>query len=144
MISLVIVVILCILTNTFGFKSYLHSNIRVNRWSSLSMKSYSVKVVNKKKNTTTTVSVPTNKFILDSCEEQLVQIPYSCRAGSCSSCLGLLKSGSVDQSGNIFLSDKHIDQGYVLTCVAYPQSDIEIDVDIEDEFYNLNPDLKVE
>ena len=77
-------------------------------------------------------------------EDQSVLIPYSCRAGACSSCIGRMKSGKVDQSGNIFLSDKLVDEGYILTCVAYPQSDVEIEVDIEDEFYNLNPDLKVE
>jgi ferredoxin len=81
---------------------------------------------------------------LDSAEDQAVPIPYSCRAGACSSCIGLMKSGKVDQSGNIFLSDKLIDQGYVLTCVAYPETDVTVEVDIESEFYNQNPDLKVE
>lgn len=80
----------------------------------------------------------------DSAEEQGVIIPYSCRAGACSSCIARLKSGTVDQSGNIFLSDKLIDEGYVLTCVAYPTSDVEVETDIESEFYNMNPDLKVE
>jgi len=108
------------------------------------MLQYSVKIVNNKRKSETTITVPTNKFILDSAEEQAVPIPYSCRAGACSSCIGMLKSGKVDQSGNIFLSDKLIDQGYVLTCVAYPISDMEVVVDIESEFYNENPDLKVE
>jgi len=67
-----------------------------------------------------------------------------CYIGSCSSCVGKLVSGTVDQSGNIFLSDKLIDEGYALTCVSYPTSDVVIEVDIEDEFYNMNPDLKVE
>ena len=58
--------------------------------------------------------------------------------------MGQLKSGTVDQSGNIFLNDKQIDQGYVLTCVAYPTSDLVVEVDIEEEFYNLNPEMKIE
>lgn len=93
---------------------------------SLSMANYNVRVINKKKNSDKTISVPSNQFILDAAEGQVVNIPYSCRAGSCSSCIGKLKSGSVDQSSQIFLDDKRIDQGYVLTCVAYPMSDVEV------------------
>lgn len=101
----------------------------------LSMKEYSVRIINKKQSGDNTIKVPSNKYILDQAEESAVQIPYSCRAGSCSSCLGQLKSGSVDQSSQIFLSDSDIDKGYILTCVAYPLSDIEIEVNIEQEFY---------
>jgi ferredoxin len=92
--------------------------------------------VNRKKNTDVTIKVPSNKFILDVAEQQAVGIPYSCRAGSCSSCIGRLKQGTVDQSGQIFLEGDKIDQGFILTCVAYPTSDLIVEVDIEDEFYN--------
>jgi len=109
------------------------------RSSSLSM--FNVRVINKKKNTDFTVSVPSGKIILDTAETQGVSIPYSCRAGSCSSCIGKLTKGQVDQSGQIFLNDKQIDAGYVLTCVATPLSDIEVEVDIEDQFYNENPEM---
>jgi hypothetical protein len=34
-----------------------------------------------------------------------------------------------------------MDQGYVLTCVANPISDVEVEVDIEEMFYSENPDL---
>ena len=66
----------------------------------------------------------------------MAQIPYSCRAGSCSSCVGKLKEGTVDQSSQIFLDDSKIDEGYVLTCVAYPTSNIVVEVDIEEDYYN--------
>lgn len=104
----------------------------------------SVKIVNKKINAEYTINVSSNEFLLDSAEAQSVPLPYSCRAGACSSCIGKLVSGEVDQSGNIFLSDSLIDEGYVLTCVAYPLTDCVVNVDIEAEFYNTNPDLKVE
>lgn len=58
-----------------------------------------------------------------------------------SSCLGKLIEGTVDQSSQIFLESDKVDQGYVLTCVAYPTSDVVVEVDIEDEFYNNNPEL---
>ena len=73
---------------------------------------------------------------MDIAEQQAVAIPYSCRAGSCSSCLGKLIEGTVDQSSQIFLENDKIDEGYVLTCVAYPTSNVVVEVDIEDEFYN--------
>lgn len=34
-----------------------------------------------------------------------------------------------------------MDAGFVLTCIATPLSDIEIEVDIEEEFYNENPEM---
>jgi len=84
------------------------------------------------------LKVPNNAFILDSFEQQgSTAIPYSCRAGSCSSCLGLLKSGTVDQSGQIFLDDDKIELGYILTCASYATSDLTVEVDVEDQYYNL-------
>lgn len=103
----------------------------------LHMKDYGVRIVNKKTKADTTIQIPGNTYILDSAENQAVSIPYSCRAGSCSSCLGRIISGTVDQSSQIFLSDKQIDDGYVLTCVAYPTSDVTVEVNIEDEFYAM-------
>lgn len=96
-----------------------------------------MKIIDKKKKTESTIKVSDNKFILDSAETQGTMIPYSCRAGSCSSCLGRMIEGTVDQSSQIFLNDRQIDEGFILTCVAYPTSDSIIETNIEDEFYNI-------
>jgi ferredoxin len=99
------------------------------------MVNYKVRLLCEAQNLDVTIDCPDDKFILEAAEDNNIELPYSCRAGSCSTCLGKVTQGSIDQPDQTFLDEDQMANGFVLTCVAYPASNATILTHEEENLY---------
>lgn len=99
------------------------------------MADYQVRLVNRAIALDQTIIVPEDQYILDMAQTAGIRLPSGCHQGDCSACVAKLVSGQVDQSEQKFLSRSEIEQGYIVTCVAYPISDCTLHTHQEQVLY---------
>ena len=63
--------------------------------------------------------------LLECLEEHGIDHPFACRVGVCSSCKCQV-DGAVTQITDAGLSPKEKRSGYVLACVAFPETDLKV------------------
>jgi ring-1,2-phenylacetyl-CoA epoxidase subunit PaaE len=61
--------------------------------------------------------------VLDAGNAQGLELPYSCKAGVCSTCKCKVIEGEVEMDSNFALEDYEVAAGYVLSCQSYPVSE---------------------
>jgi len=78
-----------------------------------------------------TIELANNETILDQGEDEGWDLPYACRQGQCVSCAGQIQDGPaedfVEHDNQEMLGDAELDDGYTLTCVAYPRDSFTIE-----------------
>ncbi|NUB89959.1 2Fe-2S iron-sulfur cluster binding domain-containing protein [Haloterrigena sp. SYSU A121-1] len=100
---------------------------------------------------TQTIAVDENESVLDAAQRAGARLPYDCREGTCITCVGRLLAlegeEGADESAEdgterpphaadaftyrrapAALTDEEQADGYVLLCIAHPQSDCRIEV----------------
>jgi ring-1,2-phenylacetyl-CoA epoxidase subunit PaaE len=71
-----------------------------------------------------------DETVLDAAARAGIELPFSCRAGVCSTCRTKVVSGEVEMAQNYALEDWEIGQGYVLACQSRVKTPtLELDYD---------------
>jgi len=63
------------------------------------------------------------RTILEKVDIEGADAPYSCRGGVCSTCKGKILKGQATMTLNYSLTEKEVEEGYILTCQAHPASE---------------------
>lgn len=75
------------------------------------------------------VRVSEGQTVLEAAEAADIALPFGCRTGACATCVGWLIHGTVSYDRQPrALKRRHRTSGYVLCCIARPQTDCRIEV----------------
>jgi ring-1,2-phenylacetyl-CoA epoxidase subunit PaaE len=68
--------------------------------------------------------------VLEAAEQAGLDLPFSCRAGVCSTCRTKVAQGAVEMAANYALEPWELEAGYVLACQSRPTTpELELDYD---------------
>ncbi|HUI62739.1 MAG TPA: 2Fe-2S iron-sulfur cluster-binding protein [Steroidobacteraceae bacterium] len=71
-----------------------------------------------------------DETVLDAAARSGLDLPFSCRAGVCSTCRTKVVRGKVEMAVNYALEDWEVEQGYILACQAHVKTpSLELDYD---------------
>ena len=96
---------------------------------------YTITIQVPSEDATHTFECEEDQYILDAADEAGIDLPYSCRAGACSSCAGKILEGTINQEDQSFLDDDQIEERFALLCVTYPKSNCTIQGEAEENLY---------
>jgi ring-1,2-phenylacetyl-CoA epoxidase subunit PaaE len=78
----------------------------------------------------TDVEMTGGQSVLEAGEAAGLELPFSCRAGVCSTCRAKVCDGAVEMDRNYALEPWEVEAGYVLTCQSHPTTDaVTVDYD---------------
>ena len=78
----------------------------------------------------TTLTLPTDRPILDAAQRVRADLPFACKGGVCGTCRAKLTTGTVRMRRNYALEAHELAAGFVLTCQSLPTS-AEVTVDYD-------------
>ena len=78
-----------------------------------------------------TYEVDHRKPLLDSLKAKGVDLPYGCKYGGCITCAAKLINGRVNQTAQVALNNRQLNNGYVILCVARPITDCTFEIGVE-------------
>lgn len=69
---------------------------------------------------TSLIHVLPGQTLLDAMNANAIQVPSSCKKGTCGSCWAIQENGQIKMLNNYALSDEEVTEGKILLCQSYP------------------------
>ncbi len=76
-----------------------------------------------------TLTVTEDESVLDAAEAAGIGLPFGCKTGACGTCTARLLDGEIThRRPPRALKKRHLEDGYVLGCIATPRTDASLEV----------------